>query len=312
MHKDQTKPDLPTSLEVALNRLTKGLKPGISQGFVCAMTSAQCLKCKGHKGVSLESDGVYIHAKLCDCVKNCSICVGACASPKNGRFVPCSEPEPKRIVGLMNEAKIPARYLEAELGRFSNFSGTGKQVVAQIQRWIDNFTPGKSSGLLLSGSVGVGKTYILSALAKHLVLRGFSVRFTDFFQLLNELREAYSVEKGDPVLLKPLHDVDVLIIDELGKGRNTEWEISIADNLISDRYNGNKCIIASTNYSLKDSPADQAQRQLDIWNGGNASGNQMNTDAFETLVRRLGPRIFSRLKEMTVFQELTGDDFRRH
>lgn len=302
---------LPHSLEKALNRLTKGGQSGQGNGFACAMEKKRCGKCTGHVGVLLESDGVYIRAKICDCVKQCSVCVGACAQPKSGKFVPCVEPEPRRIVGLVNEARIPARYLEVDLARFANFSGSGKQVIAQIQRWTDNFTPGKSSGLLLSGSVGVGKTYILCALAKHLALKGFSVRFTDFFQLLNELREAYSVEKGDPVLLKPLHEVDVLIIDELGKGRNTEWEISIADNLISDRYNGNKCIIASTNYSLKDSPADQAQRQLDIWNGGNASGNQMNTDAFETLTRRLGPRIFSRLKEMTVFQELTGDDFRR-
>lgn len=303
--------ELPNSLENALKRLVKDVKQDRSAGFVCAMKK-RCVKCAKHPGVLLESDGVYIRAKMCDCVKNCPVCVGSCAQPKDGRFSPCVEPEPRRIIGLMNEARIPARYLEVELERFSNFSGSGKQVVAQIQRWLDNFTPGKSSGVLLSGSVGVGKTYVLCAVAKHLVLKGFSVRFTDFFQLLNELREAYSVEKGDPVLLKPLHDVDVLVIDELGKGRNTEWEISIADNLISDRYNGNKCIIASTNYSLKDSPNDQAQRQLDIWNGGNASGNQMNTDAFETLVRRLGPRIFSRLKEMTVFQELTGDDFRRH
>lgn len=302
---------IPPSLETALSRLTKGAGSPAGTGFVCAIQQ-RCSKCQSHRGVLLESDGVYIRATVCDCVKNCSICVGACAQPKSGRFVPCIDPEPRRIVGLMNEARIPARYLESELDKFANFTGSGKQVIAQIQRWLENFKPGKSSGILLTGSVGVGKTYVLSAIAKQLILRGFSVRFTDFFQLLNELREAYSVEKGDPVLLKPLHDVDVLIIDELGKGRNTEWEISIADNLISDRYNGNKCIIASTNYSLKDSPAEQAQKQLDIWNGGNSSGNQMNTDAFETLVRRLGPRIFSRLKEMTIFQELTGDDFRRH
>ena len=300
-------------LEEALSRLTKGRTSGDSpsKGFACALKQP-CKECTDHRGVRLDSDGVHIRAKICSCVKQCPICVGACATPIEGRFKPCVSPEPSRIIGLINEARIPARYLEADLRNFSNFSGSGKQVVPKLQRWADNFVPGKSSGILLSGSVGVGKTYILSALAKSLALAGFSVRFTDFFQLLGELKEAYSSNHADPVQLKPLHDVDVLVIDELGKGRNTEWELSIADSLISDRYNGNKCIIASTNYSLKETPDTVAQRQLDIYSGTGSASNQMNTDAFESLVRRLGPRVFSRLKEMTVFQELTGDDFRRH
>ena len=300
-------------LEEALNRMTKGRPPqsAPTNGFVCAMRKP-CKECSEHRGVRLDSDGVHIRARICDCVKSCPLCLGACAVPVEGRFQSCIRPEPLRVVGLMNEARIPARYLEADLKKFSNFTGSGKLVVPKLQQWVEKFVPGRSSGILLTGSVGVGKTYILSGLAKSLALAGFSVRFTDFFQLLGELKEAYGNAQAAPVLLKPLQDVDVLVIDELGKGRNTEWELSIADSLISERYNGNKCIIASTNYSLKESPESAAQRQLDIYSGAGAASNQMNTDAFESLVRRLGPRIFSRLKEMTSFQELTGNDFRRH
>jgi DNA replication protein DnaC len=223
----------------------------------------------------------------------------------------CKSPSPVRAVGAINDAKIPGRYLDADLKNFSNFSGTGRQVSAQLSRWIENFVPGKSSGILLTGSVGVGKTFILSAIAKKLALNGVSVRFADFFQLLNELRESYSGDGKNATTLKPLHEYDVLIIDELGKGRNSEWEVSIADSLISERYNGNKSIVASTNYSLREGAGDVAQKQIDIWSTGSSSANQMNTDQFESLVKRLGPRIYSRLKEMTVFLELSGDDFRR-
>lgn len=302
---------LPKNLESALLRLTKGVVPEPQRGLVCRLKS-QCPKCQHHRGITLENDGVFVRASLCTCVKDCPLCFGTCGISQDGRVSDCVKPSPLRIIGLVNEAKIPGRYLDADLGQFSNFSGSGKQVIAQIQRWIDNFVPGKSSGLLLTGSVGVGKTYVLCAIAKKLALRGVSVRFADFFQLLNELRDSYSAETRDTVTLKPLNEFDVLIIDELGKGRNSEWEVSIADSLISDRYNGNKSVIASTNYALKESANDLAKQQMELYSSSTAPANQMNTDTFETLVRRLGPRIYSRLKEMTVFLELTGDDCRRH
>jgi DNA replication protein DnaC len=302
-----------SSLEEVWSRISKGSSPKDLLDKVCGLTS-QCPLCAGHRGVFLESDGVYVRAKLCKCAETCGVCCGTCVKPQvGGGVVECNQPSPLRAVGSINDARIPARYLDADLKKFANFSGSGKQVIAQLARWIENFTPGKSSGILLTGSVGVGKTFILSAIAKTLALKGVSVRFADFFQLVNELRESYSAERKDGASsLKPLHEYDVLIIDELGKGRNSEWEVSIADSLISDRYNGNKCIIASTNYSLKDTVSEVAQRQIDIWSNSSAAANQMNTDQFESLVKRLGPRIYSRLKEMTIFLELSGEDFRRH
>ncbi|MCX6124365.1 MAG: ATP-binding protein [Proteobacteria bacterium] len=302
---------LPKNLEAALLRLSKGEAAPRLQTKTCAL-NAPCKSCEGHRGVFLESDGVFIRAKACACVQSCQICCGTCVKPNELQGVAeCKTPSPLIAVGAINDARIPGRYLDADLKKFSNFTGSGRQVIAQLLRWIDNFVPGKSSGLLLTGSVGVGKTYILSAIAKSLALNGVSVRFADFFQLVNELRESYAGDSKESSSLKPLHEYDVLIIDELGKGRNSEWEVSIADSLISDRYNGNKCVVASTNYALKDNAGEVAQRQIDMWSTASSSSNQMNTDQFESLVRRLGPRIYSRLKEMTVFLELSGDDFRR-
>jgi DNA replication protein DnaC len=306
---------LPSSLERAISRLARPHSPSHSWTASPCGVKATCSKCSpASKGVFLENDGVFIRASLCSCVAKCTLCHGICvtASLDDKRvMIPCTEPSPLKIVGLINDARIPGRYLDADLKKFSNFTGSGKQVISQIGRWIENFTPGKSSGLLLTGSVGVGKTYVLSAIAKALALRGISVRFSDFFQLVNELRESYSSDQKDPSVLRPLHEFDVLIIDELGKGRNSEWEISIADTLISERYNSTRCIIASTNYALTEGRAEAAQKQIDIWSTNTSQSNQMNTDQFETLIKRLGPRIYSRLKEMAVFLELTGSDFRK-
>ncbi len=302
---------LPQSLEKALSRLTANKAHSSGSVAQCAI-SLPCSACQDHKGIRLENDGVFIKASLCSCVTSCKICAGTCAKPESGGVIDCQKPSPVKIVGLLNDAKIPGRYVDASIKNFSNFTGSGKTVMAQIMRWIEHFVPGKSSGLLLTGSVGVGKTYVISAVAKELALRGISVRFADFYQLVNELRDAYSSDGKSTSPTKPLHDFEVLVIDELGKGRNTEWEVSIADSLISDRYNGNKSIIASTNYGLKEGNTDATQRTIDLWSTGPQNSNQMNAESFENLNKRLGPRIFSRLKEMTVFLELTGADFRRH
>lgn len=285
-------------------------------GSECGVDLA-CKLCSSEaKGVIFEAKGVFVHARLCSCVASCSLCSGSCAIPDlstTKSIKACKEVTPIKKIAMINDAKIPARYIDACLEKFKNFSGTGKQVIGQVTRWADHFKAGKSSGLVLSGHVGVGKTFLMCAIAKHLALRGISVRFSDFFQLINELKESFHGDNRDPSLLRPLHEFDVLIIDELGKGRGSEWEVSVADTLISERYSSSRAIVASTNYSLKETKFEPVQASIDIWSNASAStnSNQMNTEQFEGLSKRLGPRIFSRLKEMAVFLELTGDDYRR-
>ena len=50
-------------------------------------------------------------------------------------------------------------------------------------------------------------------------MKGVSVKFVDFFQLLAEIKASFSKKESEELILKPLIEVDVLCIDELGKGR---------------------------------------------------------------------------------------------
>ena len=153
------------------------------------------------------------------------------------------------------------------------------------------FNPKEPPGIILGGPVGVGKTYLLAAIAKNFAARGMTVRFVDFFQLLNEIKGAYADSKSDANILKPLINVDVLFIDELGKGRSSDWEMSIIDQLVMGRYNQNKIIVASTNYGLK--PAKHIPlSQKDL---SQESFGSFNLDRFESLETRIGERIYSRL-----------------
>lgn len=274
----------------------------------CAL-KLKCAQCVNGSGVVLVAQSSTVAAHLCECVKACQICSGSCMAPIDGAVADCSKPSPRKIIGIINEARIPARYIDADISKFEGFGSSDRSQKTTLMNWIKSLVPGKSSGLLLSGPVGLGKSWLLSAMAKHLAFQGISVRYADFFQLVHELRDAYANDLADKSSLKPFQGVDVLIIDELGKGRNTEWELSVADSLISDRYNGNKCVIAATNYPLKG--GDVASRQIDYLRAENAATNQMNANTFEPLSQRIGARMFSRLYENCLCLEVSGPDRRR-
>ncbi len=299
------------SIQRRLTRIA-GVPGAHAKPAACGLL-ATCPHCASHKGVQLEAGSSTVVASLCRCVENCSLCGGSCMKPSNDNVVAfCTATNPRKVVGLINEARIPVRYLGADLAKFEGFSSKEPLQKTTVANWLRTLQPGKSSGLLLSGPVGMGKSWFLAAVAKHLAFQGISVRYADFFQLVHELRDAYSKERSDKSSLVPFQQVDVLIIDELGKGRNSEWELSVADSLISERYNANKCIIAATNYPLSGSPEDNAKREINYLRAADqATTNQMNANTFEPLSQRIGARMFSRLSENCVCIEVSGADRRR-
>lgn len=266
--------------------------------------------CQG-KGFVFRSSGPYASAELCECVKNCPNCFGRAIKGEPGHHsVPCVQPDPNRVINLYNLATVPSRYFNASLQGFSNFDGNGREVLKFVEDWLRGFKPKGGRGFVVSGAVGVGKTFLLTALVKKLVLRGYSVAFTDFFQLLANLKEGYSADKSDASLLKPLLNADILLIDELGKGRNSEWELTILDQLVMGRYNSGKTIIASTNYDLKEASKTGQDFSRPLDGGDSNFASSFHNKEFGHLSSRVGPRIFSRLQEMCYFVDLRGSSFR--
>ena len=283
--------------------------PGTKKAHRCALDEKRSC-CQG-LGYIIAKKGPIVGASLCTCVKECPVCVGQARKVTDKGTLLCRDPSPPRIVNIINGAGIPARYCTAGLKTFSNNTGNSREVLQQLNRWVDTFSLGDNQkGIIIEGPVGVGKTYLLAALAKELALRGIDIKFIDFFQLLNKLKTYYAAPRLEEDPIEPLVNVDVLFIDELGKGRSTDFEFQVIDQLVMGRYNQNKIIVASTNFRAR--PETRPGRSLPVPPSFDhmSTRSGFNLDQNENLCTRVGERIYSRLMETTIVMEMTGEDFR--
>jgi DNA replication protein DnaC len=250
-----------------------------AQAKVCACVAA-CPRCEGLGRVTATVEGVVTLGR-CRCQQR----VDRCA--------------------IFNRAHIPGRYAKTTLVSFA--SGANRisdmeksRALAEVFTWMNGFDPkGESRGLILHGPVGRGKTHLLVGVLRTLIFsHGVQARFIEFSRLLGMLKEGYSAGRSDSRVLSELAQVPVLGIDELGKGRLTDWELTVIDEVISRRYNGLGCTLGTTNYT----PAAPS---------GNGPANlARDENKVQTLGDRVDARVYSRLREMCDFAEVGGVDYR--
>ncbi len=269
-----------------------------------------CPVCRG-AGYVIEAEGALSVARLCDCLPVCPRCHGAGRVTVTRGGVPVTgrcrcQQLPDRIEHW-HFAQVPARHGQATLHSF--FGGTfqhddpdkRRALLEGVNPWLESFDPARrdNRGLVLHGPVGRGKTHLLVGILRELVFaHGAVVRFVEFSRLLGQLKEGYSRGQGDTQLLGELADVPVLAIDELGKGRVTDWELAIVDEVISRRYNAMRTTLATTNYAPR------------VATGVRDVNLAMVDDSPQSLGDRVGDRVFSRLREMCSFVEVGGQDMR--
>ena len=241
----------------------------------------------------------------------CSICDGVGlvrVMDEAGKWVsrPCECQEVEREQRRLASARIPQRYRDCTLDAFDpsypRADDSLGRALLTARRFVEAYpvdTAGR--GLLLVGTTGLGKTHLAVGVLQRLVReRGVRGLFCDYRELLKSIQNSYNpqVQTSEVDVLKPVFAAEVLVLDDLGAQKPSEWVWDTVALILNTRYNHRQTTIITTNYP--DLPAA----------GGNLT--DIERAAREpTLGDRIGDRMRSRLAEMCIRVEMRGDDFRQ-
>jgi DNA replication protein DnaC len=215
-----------------------------------------------------------------------------------------------RAARLLKAANIPVRYEHCTLADFAtDFSGAHRSLAAArlaAGRFVEEY-PLETTGLLFVGPIGTGKTHLAVGIIQELVgSKGVRCLFSDYRELLKEIQNSYnpSVQTTELEILQPVFDADVLVLDELGAVKPTEWVWDTVSHILNSRYNEKKTTIITTNFP------DLAPGELQAGRSGSPAEAARIANRNETLGDRITERMRSRLHEMCRVVQLEGSDFR--
>lgn len=246
-------------------------------------------------------------------------------NPNAREAVLCDCTEENRSERLMNAARIPKRYQHCDFENFEedNYGGHGfgadgeswdaslKQARLVVRAFARDF-PAGDCGLLLMGPCGVGKTHLAVAALRNLIERGHTGLFYDYRDLLKQIQASYNPASAaaESDVLDPVLRAEVLLLDDLGAGKPSDWVLETVGHILNTRYNEKRVTLITTNYldgsgmAQAAAPAGRAHRL--------PSGQAVASARVEdTLADRIGQRIRSRLYEMCRTVEIGAPDYRK-
>ncbi len=230
-----------------------------------------CGKCHTKKQTEVIFRGMKRHP----------MCLCKCESEKRDREE--EEKKRKKFEQKINKLRCVG-FPESNMQEwtFANDDMSNNRVTNAMQKYVDNFEKMKmqGKGLLLYGSVGTGKTFAACEVANALIDKGYPVLVTNFARIINALQATFEKQE----YIDSFNRFSLLVIDDLGIERNTEFAKEQVYNIIDSRYRVGLPMIITTNLSI-----DKIKKPDDIENG----------------------RIYDRILERCFPIEITGQSRRR-
>jgi len=231
----------------------------------------------------------------------------------------CGCRAPARVRKLLKNSMIPARYAEAALDNYeTGFPGAHPSQQAALllaQRFVADYPiSAKGLGILLHGSIGTGKTHLAVGIIRELMVRyATPCYFLDQQEFFKQIQFTYNSQSSttESEVLMPALEGEVLVLDDLGLMKLSDWTSATISLVLTRRYNSKLTTIVTTNYpnrealAMKRPPGDDEDSNVVPIN----SHEQRRPE--ETLGDRITDRVLSRLQESSIPVGITGPDFRR-
>ena len=153
---------------------------------------------------------------------------------------------------------------------------------------------GRPGGLFVAGDIGTGKTFLVSCLAVDLLRRGRVVRWSSVSQVLREIRGTFGTRESEEAVIRRYCRPGLLVLDDLGKERPTEWALEQLFCIVNARYEEGRALVVTSNYG-----GEELVRRL-------TPRAEYGAEADDTTARA----IVDRLRGMCFAVQLTGRSWR--
>ncbi|HNY26974.1 MAG TPA: ATP-binding protein [Candidatus Sumerlaeota bacterium] len=187
----------------------------------------------------------------------------------------------------LEAARIPVRFQSKSFESYKTERHAKRKLVLQAaEAFVSsfNFNAGPPRGLLIEGVVGCGKTHIAIAILREVIQKGYTGLYYNMVDLLSDIRSTYgdATEASESDLLEEVNAPDLLVLDDLGAEKTSEWVNDRLYLIVNRRYESGKPVVVTTNLSL------------------------------DELIRKVGERTVSRLCEICeTFAPFPDEDYRR-
>lgn len=211
-----------------------------------------CKKCHTPRQATIALGGISYHP----------YCICQCQAEAFAK----RREEDKRIEEQQHISRLKANGLQdASLREYSFANDTGinpemQRAHSYVEHWAE--MKATATGLMLWGNVGTGKSFFAGCIANALLEQGVSVLMTNFARILNALTGMYSEDRNQ--YIDSFNRYSLLILDDFGMERNSEFALEQVFNVIDARYRSKLPLIVTTNLTLDElkHPTDLAHERI--------------------------------------------------
>lgn len=198
-----------------------------------------------------------------------------------------------KIKCLMEKSKLGKRFMNRTFENFK-INQRNREAYNTAKKYADEFKQYRNSGdgLIFAGSYGTGKTHLAAAICHQLVRQEYQPIIGTLIKLLGNIKTTYNnpeSEETEDQIIEEYTSCDLLIIDDLGKEKPTDWVLEKLYYIINTRYEKCLPIVVTTNYDM-----DKLIKRLTY---------KDNIETAEAIV--------SRIYEICVGIDMIWEDYRR-